>query len=294
MFENVKKRREKSIFQSDAKAEVVLAEIPDGTYEKCPGCGAITHKADLLKCQKVCPKCDHHFRLNNEERVACIFDSFSPLATQMRSKDPLAFPGYQDKLRQLHERTGLHDTLVCGDGVIAGYEVVGVVMDPFFMMGAMGSVTGEKITHSFERAMRYKKPLVMFSASGGARMQEGLISLMQMAKTSGAVGKFNSYGGLFVNVLTDPTTGGVTASFAMLGDIILAEPNALVGFAGPRVIEQTVRQKLAPNFQHAEFLQEKGFVDKVVHRHDLKATLATVLRIHEGNGKAVSGSARGM
>ena len=281
MFENVKKRREKSFTQSVTPETSDWPEIPDGTYERCPFCGAIAHREDLHRNRKVCPKCDHHFRLHNEERIEFMFDSFTPLAMQMQTDDPLGFPGYQDKLRQMRAQTGLFDTVVCGDGEIGGHEVIGVIMDPFFLMGSMGGVTGEKITHSFERAMRYKKPLILFSASGGARMQEGLISLMQMAKTSGAVGKFGSYGGLFLNVLTDPTTGGVTASFAMLGDIILAEPNALVGFAGPRVIEQTVRQKLAPDFQRAEFLQNKGFVDKVVHRHEMKKTLATILRIHE-------------
>jgi len=281
MFENVKKRRDKSLSHFVQPEVEIKPEIPDGAYERCGICGTITHKEDLYKNKKVCPKCGYHFRLNNEERMAFMFDSFTPLATEMQTDDPLSFPGYQDKLRQLRKKTGLSDTVVCGDGVIGGHEVIGVIMDPFFLMGSMGGVTGEKITHSFERAMRYKKPLVLFSASGGARMQEGLISLMQMAKTSGAVGKFSSYGGLFINVLTDPTTGGVTASFAMLGDIILSEPNALVGFAGPRVIEQTVRQKLAPDFQHAEFVQEKGFIDKVVHRHEMKNTLSSILRMHE-------------
>lgn len=283
MFENIAKKKEKTSFLYPAlkSDDEKKAEIPDGTYAKCQICGVITHRDDLHKNQKVCPACGYHFRLNHSERTEFMFDFFEPLEDRMQTADPLSFPGYKDKLRKLKKETGLYDSIVYGDGVVGGHKVVGVIMDPFFFMGSMGSVTGEKVTHAFERAMRYKKPLVLFSASGGARMQEGLISLMQMAKTSGAAGKFSSYGGLFINVLTDPTTGGVTASFAMLGDITLAEPGALVGFAGPRVIEQTVRQKLAPDFQRAEFLQEKGFVDKVVHRHELKRTLSSLLRMHE-------------
>ena len=280
MFENVQKRRAISFSPCEEIIREAVPEIPDGVYEKCPGCESILRVEELRESLMVCPKCDHHFRIGSVDRIAFFFSSFAPFDSRMRSQDPLAFPGYSEKLRGLYEKTGLLDTVVCGDAVLDGHEVVGVVMDPMFLMGSMGSVAGEKITHSFERAMRYKKPVLMFSASGGARMQEGMISLMQMAKTAGAVGKFGSYGGLFINVLTDPTTGGVTASFAMLGDIILAEPNALIGFAGPRVIEQTVRQKPAPNFQRSEFLLEKGFVDKVVHRRELKKTLSTLLTIH--------------
>ena len=280
MFEDVKKRRAKSLQSHHFPEEEIKAEIPDGVYEKCPTCEAIIHADDMKKNVWVCPKCDYHFRMNNKNRASVIFDSFSPFDVKIKTRDPLSFPGYMDKMNQLIAKQGIYDTVVCAEASIGDYDVIGVILDPFFMMGSMGSATGEKITRAFERAKRLKRPVIMFSASGGARMQEGMVSLMQMAKTSGAVGRFSEAGGLFINVLTDPTTGGVMASFAMLGDIILAEPNALVGFAGPRVIEQTMRQKLAPNFQRSEFVLEKGFIDRVVHRNELKKTLEAILKLH--------------
>lgn len=280
MFEDVKKRRTKSFQLHHFPEKEVKAEIPDGTYEKCPSCEATIHVEDMKKNLWVCPKCDYHFRMDNKNRASVIFDSFSPFDVKIKTKDPLSFPGYMDKMNQLIAKQGIYDTVVCAEACIGEYDVIGVIMDPFFLMGSMGSVTGEKITRAFERAKRLKRPVVMFSASGGARMQEGMISLMQMAKTSGAVSRFSESGGLFINVLTDPTTGGVMASFAMLADIILAEPNALVGFAGPRVIEQTMRQKLAPNFQRSEFVLEKGFIDRVIHRNELKKSLETLLKLH--------------
>jgi acetyl-CoA carboxylase carboxyl transferase subunit beta len=198
----------------------------------------------------------------------------------MISDNPIDFEGYTDKLQILQNKTLLNEAVLTGEGKINGHDMIIVVMDSNFMMGSMGSVVGEKITRAIEIATEYEKPIIIFTASGGARMQEGIFSLMQMAKVSAAIARHNQRGNLYITVLTDPTTGGVTASFAMLGDIILAEPNALIGFAGKRVIEQTLKQELPANFQRAEFLLEKGFIDKIVDRKDMKDTLTTILKVH--------------
>ncbi|MFV0255077.1 MAG: acetyl-CoA carboxylase, carboxyltransferase subunit beta [Erysipelotrichaceae bacterium] len=258
-----------------------VVEIPAGMYDKCPSCDLTLETAKLQLNKWVCPNCNYHYRLHVAERAFVSFDTFKVFNHDVRTLDPLEFPGYLEKLADLIEKLGVYNGVITGEATINGYAFIGIIMDHNFMMGSMGSVVGEKITRAFEKAMKQKKPVILFSASGGARMQEGIISLMQMAKTSGVVGKFSQMGGLFINVLTDPTTGGVTASFAMLADIILAEPGALIAFAGPRVIEQTMKEPLPEGFQRAEFLLAKGFVDKIVERADMKSTLEKILELHE-------------
>lgn len=257
-----------------------LVSVPDGMYEKCPSCEETIEMGLLQEGLWVCPLCDHHFRIHCASRIKIIFDSFKVFNHSMTTKDPLQFPGYNKKLEMLSEYTGVYDAVVCGDAKIGDSELIAVIMDPNFMIGSMGTVVGEKITRAFEKATKQKKPIVIFTASGGARMQEGIMSLMQMAKTSSAIALFNEKKGLYISVLCDPTTGGVTASFAMLGDIIIAEPKALIGFAGPRVIEQTIQTQLPEGFQSSEFLLEKGFVDKIVPRAQLKESLASILSLH--------------
>ncbi len=259
-------------------------EIPQG-HVKCPDCGSIYDKKELGKL-KICPKCARYYRLNCKERIRQIADkdSFKELDGNMQAKNPLNYPGYEEKIAGLQEKTGLKDAVITGECTIGGFPAVLGVMDSGFMMGSMGSVVGEKITRAFEYAIEHKLPVVLFTCSGGARMQEGIVSLMQMAKVSAAVARHSEAGLLYLTVLTDPTTGGVTASFAMLGDIILSEPKALIGFAGRRVIEQTIKQKLPDEFQKAEFLQEHGFVDKIVDREALPYTIRDILKIHSGKG----------
>lgn len=281
MFNKLKSKKDKVEASRNINDLTVKNEIPEGMYDKCPKCQSIVSIESLQMSSWVCCSCDHHFRMHVAGRIKLVFDEFKVFNHIVKSKDPLNFPGYQEKLDDLSNDLGVYDAVVCGEAKLENFDVIAVIMDPNFMMGSMGSVVGEKITRAFERATSQKKPIIVFSASGGARMQEGIISLMQMAKTSGAVGRFSASGGLFINVLTDPTTGGVTASFAMLADIILAEPKALIGFAGPRVIEQTLRKPLPEGFQSSEFLLERGFVDKIVHRSDLKSTLSLLLALHE-------------
>jgi acetyl-CoA carboxylase carboxyl transferase subunit beta len=262
-------------------------EIPAG-HIKCPDCGNIYDKKEL-GALKICPKCARYYRLNSKERVRQIADkdSFKELDANMQSKNPLNYPDYETKIASLQEKTGLKDAVLTGECTIGGFPAVLGVMDSGFMMGSMGSVVGEKITRAFEYATAHKLPIVLFTCSGGARMQEGIVSLMQMAKVSAAAARHSEAGLLYLTVLTDPTTGGVTASFAMLGDIILSEPKALIGFAGRRVIEQTIKQKLPDEFQHAEFLQDHGFVDKIVDREALPYTIRDILKIHSGKGGEV-------
>lgn len=256
--------------------------VPDGAWIKCEGCKNIVYKKDIEKNHDICPNCKEHYRMTSHERLDYILDdrSFNELDQDLKSVNVLDFPGYQDKLEVQREKTGLNSAVITGEGTIDGQSTVIAVMDARFMMGSMGQAVGEKITRAIEHATKHKLPLIIFTASGGARMQEGIFSLMQMAKTSAALQKHNEAGLLYVSVLTDPTTGGVTASFAMLGDIILAEPGALVGFAGRRVIQQTIGEELPEDFQSAEFLHEHGFVDAIVERTDLKNTLSKILRIH--------------
>jgi len=256
--------------------------IPSGMWVKCETCGKILYNKDLESSIMTCDNCKTHFRIGSRERINYTIDdgTFIEYDTNMISDNPIDFEGYEDKLQVLRDKTLLNDAVITGEGKINGQDTVVAVMDSNFMMGSMGSVVGEKITRAIEKATEVKKPIIIFTASGGARMQEGIFSLMQMAKTSAAIARHNEKGCLYVTVLTDPTTGGVTASFAMLGDIILAEPNALIGFAGQRVIEQTIKQKLPEGFQRAEFLLDKGFVDKIVDRKDMKDTLTEILKDH--------------
>ncbi|MBQ7915306.1 MAG: acetyl-CoA carboxylase, carboxyltransferase subunit beta [Firmicutes bacterium] len=247
----------------------------------CPYC---KHQFKEKNSFYICPQCGKYLKMPPRERIRQVVDkdSFQELSGELKSVDFLNFPGYSEKLEKAQEDTGEADAVVCGGAVIGGSPCAVFVMDSRFIMASMGSVVGEKITRVFEYATRHRLPVIGFTASGGARMQEGIISLMQMAKVSAAVQKHASEGNLYISVLTNPTTGGVTASFAMQGDIILAEPGATVGFAGRRVVEQTTRAQLPDNFQSSEFLQEHGFVDKIVSRDELKASLGTILRLHNG------------
>lgn len=259
--------------------------LKNTTEEKvrCPICKSYETRRAIAKQKVTCPHCGHHFRIGARTRIKalCDKDSFHELFSNIETIDPLEFPGYQDKMDRGRAVSGEEEGVVCGIAKIRHQRCAVFVMEPGFMMGSMGSVVGEKIARLFEYAAEHELPVVGFTASGGARMQEGILSLMQMAKTSGAVEQHSKKGGLYITVLTDPTTGGVTASFAMLGDIILAEPKALIGFAGPRVIEQTIGQKLPKGFQRAEFLLEHGFVDKIVKREEQRIVLADILRLHQ-------------
>lgn len=256
--------------------------IPKGLWRKCNKCGRPIYTEDVKNNYYVCPRCKGYFRVHAYRRIEMIIDegTFEEWDKDMEFVNPLGFPGYEKKIHSAKEKTGLNEAVVTGSGSIHGQKTVIAVCDSRFLMSSMGHNVGEKIARAVERSTEQKLPIIIFAASGGARMQEGLVSLMQMAKTSAALKRHHEAGLLFVSVLTDPTTGGVTASFAMLGDIILAEPNALIGFAGPRVIEQTIRQKLPEGFQRAEFLLEHGFVDQIVERHAQKDTLARILKIH--------------
>ncbi len=257
-------------------------DVPEGLYEKCNACGKTLQEKDITKNLFVCPHCENHFRIRAIDRISMTVDAhtFVEKGFGYITLNPLFQDGYEQKIQQYKDRTRMDEAYIYGYAEIKSEPCVIGVMDSHFMMGSMGSVVGEKVAKSAEYALYKKLPLIIFTASGGARMQEGIYSLMQMAKTSGAIRKMHRQGLLYISVLTHPTTGGVTASFATLGDIILAEPNALIGFAGPRVIEQTIKEKLPEGFQRAEFLLEKGMVDKVVHRHKMKDTLHTLLAIH--------------
>ena len=257
-------------------------DIPEGLYDKCPKCGKLTNMKLNIENDYVCKNCGYHFRMRAIDRIKYILDedSFVEKGIGYITLNPLYIEGYETKINKYKKETSLDEAYIYGFGQIYGEPCIIGVMDSHFMMGSMGSVVGEKVAKTFEYAIYKKLPVIIFTASGGARMQEGIFSLMQMAKTSSAVAKHSALGYLYVSVLTDPTTGGVTASFASLGDIILSEPNALIGFAGPRVIEQTINQKLPEGFQRAEFLMEKGFIDQVVNRKDLKKTLHQILHMH--------------
>lgn len=256
--------------------------IPDGMWLKCSKCGRIIYKKELGKF-KICPNCRGYFRLKAMERIETILDDdceFIEFDSNMFSKNPMLYPGYEEKLLKIIKDTELKEAVITGEGFITKFKTVICVMDSSFIMGSMGSVVGEKITRAVEYATENKLPIIIFTASGGARMQEGIISLMQMAKVSAAIARHSEKGLLYITVLTDPTTGGVTASFAMQGDIILAEPKALIGFAGRRVIEQTINENLPEDFQTAEFLLEHGFIDKIVNREEMQMTLSKILKIH--------------
>lgn len=259
-------------------------EVPDELFSQCPGCKHTIYQKDLGS-ERICPYCGYTFRISAQERLALTIDmgTFKEMFTGIETKDPLKFPGYQKKLAVMREKTGLDEAVLTGIALIKGEKVALGIMDSNFIMASMGTVVGEKITRLFEFATEENLPVVLFTASGGARMQEGIMSLMQMAKISATVKRHSNAGLFYLTILTDPTTGGVTASFAMEGDIILAEPQSLVGFAGRRVIENTVRETLPDDFQKAEFLLEHGFVDAIVKRTELPDTIASLVRLHGGN-----------
>ena len=258
--------------------------VPGEKLVTCPHCGGESQRKDVAAALSVCPLCGYHFPMGAYYRLSSVLDpgSFRELHEKLTASDPLRFPGYGAKLDGARRKTGMNEAVVTATGTIGGSRCVVGVLDSRFLMGSMSAAVGEKLTLAIEYAGKNKLPLILFAASGGARMQEGIFSLMQMAKTSAAIQRFSAKGGLYVSVLTHPTTGGVTASFASLGDIMLAEPGALIGFAGPRVIEQTIGEKLPAGFQRSEFQMEHGFVDQVVPRSQLRDTLIQVLQLHAG------------
>ena len=256
-------------------------EMPEGLWQKCPSCGEVIHNLELVQNLKVCPKCDYHFTQSAKERIDSLIDpaTFTEFDANMLSVDVLSFKGvaaYGDRLKSYQEKTGLKDAVLTGFGLLEEKPVAIAAMDFSFLAATMGSVVGEKITRLIERGTQDRRPVIIVSASGGARMYEGMLSLMQMAKTSGAVARHAKAGLPFISVLTHPTTAGVMASFASLGDLILAEPKCMIGFAGPRVIKETTHQDLPPGFQTAEFLQDHGLIDLIVHRKQLRATLVSL------------------
>ncbi len=257
-------------------------KIPEGLWIKCENCKEIVYKKEIEKNLKVCPKCNYHFRISAKERLKLMADegSFNEIGPYVTSGDPLSFRDtvpYRDRVRDSQKRSGLKEAIIVGEALINGFPAVIAIMDFSFLGGSMGSAVGEKIVRAVDAALEKKIPLITVASSGGARMQEGIFSLMQMAKVSAAVGRLKEAGVPYISILSDPTFGGVTASFAMLGDIIIAEPKSLIGFAGPRVIEQTIKQQLPENFQRAEFLLEHGMIDMVIDRKDLKETLRIVI-----------------
>lgn len=269
----------------------VATNTPTGLWKKCTNCNEIVQSDRLEESVQVCPYCDHHFRLDAVSRISHLLDegTFVSLGDKLTTTDPLNFTDkkpYSDRLQEAYDKTGLVDGTFCGLGKINGKEVAITVMNFQFMGGSMGVVTGEKVAMAMDEAYKRKIPCIVISCSGGARMQEGILSLMQMGKTSAARQRLKNAGIPYISVLTDPTTGGVAASFAMLGDVNIAEPKALIGFAGPRVIEQSIRQKLPDGFQRSEFLLEHGFVDSIVHRHKLKSELSFFIEMFSNESKS--------
>lgn len=277
-----KKTKYTTLKRNDLHGKGIRPEVPEGLLKKCNKCGAAIIADDVKKGLYICPKCGGYFRIHAYRRIEMVADegTFEEWDRGLETKNPLKYKGYPEKLEGLKEKTGLDEAVVTGKAIINGIETVIGVCDGRFLMASMGEVVGEKIARAVERATEERLPVILFACSGGARMQEGITSLMQMAKTSAALKRHSDEGLLYISVLTDPTTGGVTASFAMLGDIILAEPKALIGFAGPRVIEQTIGQKLPKGFQRSEFLLEHGFIDGIVERSELKETLSNILKVH--------------
>ncbi len=270
-------------------------QVPEGLWVKCNSCKEIIYKKEVLRNANVCPKCGYHFRISARERLFSLFDEgrYQEIDTDIYSIDPLKFrdvKAYKDRLREYREKTGLNDAVINARGSLGGTQVVLSVMEYGFMGGSMGSAVGEKVTRAVERALDEAIPLVIISCSGGARMQEGALSLMQMAKISAALGKLHEARLPFVSILTDPTTGGVTASYAMLGDLNIAEPKALIGFAGPRVIEQTIREKLPEGFQRSEFLLEHGMLDFILERRQMREVLIQCLRVIYNRDLAAAGA----
>lgn len=272
----------KKIKKTGSSQKEKKPEVPQGLLKKCNKCGAAIFTEDVKRAGYICPKCHGYFRVHAWERIRMTVDedTFEEWDAQMDFVNPLQFKGYESKVKTLKEKTGLDEAVLTGKGMIQGNPAVIAVCDGRFLMASMGEIVGEKITRAVERATREHLPVVIFACSGGARMQEGIVSLMQMAKTAAALKRHSQAGLLYVSVLTDPTTGGVTASFAMLGDVILAEPQALIGFAGPRVIEQTIGEKLPKGFQRSEFLLEHGFIDRIVERNEMKQVLGDILAMH--------------
>lgn len=279
VVDKIKKRESKNFNNTKSKID-----IPVGKWVKCNKCKEILYKETIRENLNICPNCGNYFRMHINRRLESIIDegTYKRFELNMETNNPLNLEDYPKKLKTLREKTGLEEAIACGTGKINGEDVVICIMDSGILMGSMGAVVGEKITYSIEQAIRLKLPIIIFSVSGGARMQEGIISLMQMAKTTAALTKLDEAGLLYISVLTDPTYGGVTASFASLGDIILAEPGAMIGFAGQRVIEQTIGEKLPEGFQTAEFLLEHGFIDKIVRREDMKETLYKLICYNKG------------
>lgn len=282
LFSKPKKKKYAAI-----PSEAAKQDVPEGIMTKCSECRKIMYTKELQKNLKVCLHCGHHFRMTAFERVESLMDegTFHAFEDHITSVNPLGFPGYLEKLEKDKQKSKLDEAVLTGSGAIGGIDVVIAIMDSHFRMGSMGSVVGEKIARAIEAAAKQKVPFLIFTASGGARMQEGILSLMQMAKTSAALKMYSEKGGLIISVMTHPTTGGVSASFASLGDYNFAEPKALIGFAGRRVIEQTIREDLPDDFQTAEFLMDHGQLDAVISRPELKATLTTVLEIHQQEGE---------
>jgi acetyl-CoA carboxylase carboxyl transferase subunit beta len=280
LFKKVKNRMADSPMQ-ESEREV---NIPKNLLFRCPRCQNVVFQEEFEKALKVCTKCGYHARISAAERLALTADegSFIEYDAALITKNPIGFPNYEEKISKLQKETGMLEAILTGECAIEGKRTVIGIMDSRFMMASMGSVVGEKIARAFERATEKKLPVVLFAASGGARMQEGIVSLMQMAKTSGAVARHSDAGLLYITVMTDPTTGGVTASFASLGDIIIAEPKVLIGFAGRRVIEDTIKQHLPDDFQSAEFVLEHGFVDIIESRSEMKNLLGRLLQCHCG------------
>ena len=276
-----------NMFKKNRKSYIPLKserpEVPEGLLKKCNKCGAAILTEEVKSAGYICPKCQGYFRVHAYERIRMTVDedSFEEWERDMEFVNPLEFKGYEEKVKSLKEKTGLSEAVVTGKASIEGNPAVIAVCDGRFLMASMGQVVGEKITRAVERATKEQLPVIIFACSGGARMQEGIVSLMQMAKTAAALKQHSDAGLLYVSVLTDPTTGGVTASFAMLGDVILAEPKALIGFAGPRVIEQTIGEKLPKGFQRSEFLLEHGFIDRIVERKEMRTVLANILQMHQ-------------
>lgn len=277
----------RDLFSNRKKASEILEKeraFPEGMVMKCPKCKKIHVTKELEANLKVCPKCQHHFTMTANERMATFVDegSFEAMDTKLKTTNPLNFPAYIEKVQSDVAKTGLNEAVLTGTALLKGQPIVLAIMDSNFRMGSMGSVVGEKITRAVEKATEQRVPFIIFTASGGARMQEGVLSLMQMAKTSVALKRHSDAGLLYISVMTHPTTGGVSASFASLGDLNIAEPQSLIGFAGRRVIEQTVREKLPDNFQTAEFLLEHGQLDAIINRIDMRDQLATIVKLHTG------------
>ena len=288
-MENLFKKRQDRLhrfedFRNSRDLDVRPKEIPDYVFKNCEHCGENIPYMELQRTYYVCPRCGCHLKISARERIRQLIDegTFTECDALVESANEDHFIGYEEKLDKAKQATGMHEAVICGYGLVRGYPLAIAVMDSRFMMGSMGHVVGDKITRLVELADRHHLPLLISCTSGGARMQEGIVSLMQMAKTAAALKRFSDHGGFYISLLTHPTTGGVSASFAMLGDVILAEPDALVGFAGRRVIEKTVNEVLPPQFQHAEFVMEKGFIDRIVERKDLRRTVADLILLHGG------------